>query len=50
MADIIYETFDFTTIGDYLDVDYYYRLDVSKNKFSYPKPTTLINKIIKMSI
>ena len=32
----IYETFDFTTIGDYLDVDYYYRLDVSKNKFSYP--------------
>ena len=30
------ETFDFTTFGDYLDIDYYYRLDINRNKFSYP--------------
>ena len=30
------EIFDFRTIGDYIDNDYYYRLDVSKNYFLYP--------------
>ena len=35
------ETFDFTTIGDYLDVDYYYRLTLNKNYFVYPNPYTL---------
>lgn len=30
------ETFDFTTIGDYIGVDYYYRLDLSNNYFKYP--------------
>ena len=30
------ETFDFRCIGDYLDNDYYYRLDISRNHFLYP--------------
>ena len=30
------ELFDFRTIGDYIDNDYYYRLDVSRNYFLYP--------------
>ena len=30
------EVIDFTHFGDYLDVDYYYKLDVTKNKFGYP--------------
>ena len=30
------EKLDFTHFGDYLDVDYYYRLDLSKNTISYP--------------
>ena len=29
------DTFDFTTIGDYIDNDYYYRLDIGKNLFNY---------------
>lgn len=29
------ETYDFTNIGDYLNVDYYYQLDIRKNKFRY---------------
>lgn len=46
----VYETFDFTSIGDYLDVDYYYRLDVSNNKFSYPNSDlTLDYKSIYLS-
>ena len=32
------ETFDFTTIGDYVGVDYYYRLNLSNNYFRYPNP------------
>ena len=32
------EQFDFTTMGDYLDNDYYYRLDLTKNTFRYPNP------------
>lgn len=32
------ETFDFTHFGDYLDIDYYYRLDISRNVFSYACP------------
>ena len=32
----IYELFDFRKIGDYIDNDYYYRLDISRNKFIYP--------------
>ncbi len=30
------ETFDFTTIGDYINVDYYYRLKLNQNYFLYP--------------
>ena len=30
------EVLDFTSFGDYLDVDYYYRLDLSKNVITYP--------------
>lgn len=30
------EIFDFRTIGDYIDNDHYYRLDISKNYFLYP--------------
>ena len=30
------ETFDFTTIGDYVGVDYYYRLNLINNYFLYP--------------
>ena len=30
------ETIDFTSFGDYLDVDYYYRLELNKNYISYP--------------
>ena len=37
----VYEMFDFTRIGDYLDVDYYYRLDIKNNKFYYPNPYPL---------
>ena len=31
------ETFDFTTLGDYVGVDYYYRLNLSNNYFRYPQ-------------
>lgn len=30
------EQFDFTNFGDYLDIDYYYRLDIHKNVITYP--------------
>lgn len=30
------EKLDFTHFGDYLDVDYYYRLDLNKNVINYP--------------
>ena len=30
------ETIDFTHFGDYLDIDYYYRLELHKNKIGYP--------------
>ena len=30
------ETFDFRCMGDYIDNDYYYRLDISRNHFLYP--------------
>ena len=46
----IHESFDFTSIGDYLDVDYYYRLDVSKNQFSYPNDNSNLSyKSINLS-
>ena len=32
------ETYDFRTIEDYLDVDYYYRLDLSTISFRYSSP------------
>ena len=35
------ETFDFTTIGDYLGVDYYYRLKLDNNYFIYPNDNLL---------
>ena len=35
------ETFDFTTIGDYVGVDYYYRLRLDNNHFLYPNDYTL---------
>lgn len=36
----IIETIDFTSFGDYLDVDYYYRLNLKKNVISYLNPTS----------
>ena len=35
------ETFDFTTIGDYINVDYYYRLKLNQNYFLYPNSIPL---------
>ena len=37
----IKETYDFTSIGDYLNIDYYYLLDIRKNKFKYSSLFTL---------
>ena len=31
----ILETFDFTNVGDYINVDRYYRLEIDKNTFSF---------------
>ena len=31
------EIFDFTTLGDYVGVDYYYRLNLTNNYFLYPQ-------------
>ena len=42
------ERFDFTGIGDYIDNDYYYRLDISRNKFLYPNSFTLGYKSINL--
>lgn len=36
----IHETFNFTHFGDYLDIDNYYRLDISKTTFLYPNSYT----------
>ena len=33
----VVETFDFTTLGDYVGVDYYYRLNLLNNYFRYPQ-------------
>ena len=38
------EIYDFRNIGDYIDNDYYYRLDVTKNYFLYPNDFTLSYK------
>lgn len=35
------ETFDFRCIGDYIDNDYYYRLDISRNHFLYPNDISI---------
>ena len=40
MKEII-ETFDFTTIGDYINVDYYYKLRLNENFFQYPNNNLL---------
>ena len=40
------EVFDFRGIGDYIDNDYYYRLDISKNYFFYPNDTMLSFKSV----
>ena len=37
-----YEIFDFTTFGDYLDVDYYYRLELNKISFRYPNDYSFV--------
>ena len=42
------ERFDFTGIGDYIDNDYYYRLDIKRNKFLYPNDIILSYKAIKL--
>ena len=43
----ISETFDFTKLGDYLDINYYYHLNIKKNQFYYtsdfPLSYTAIN-------
>ena len=40
------ERFDFTTIGDYIDNDYYYRLDIARNYFIYPNDFVLQYKSV----
>ncbi len=35
------EKYDFRTMGEYLNVDYYYELDLSKNYFKYPNTYVL---------
>ena len=42
------ETFDFRGIGDYIDNDYYYRLDISKNCFLYPNDFSLTYKSVSL--
>ena len=42
------ETYDFRNIGDYIDNDYYYRLDISKNNFLYPNDLTFSYKSAKL--
>lgn len=42
------ETFDFRTIGDYIDNDYYYRLDIGKNYFLYPNSFNFTYKSAKL--
>ena len=36
----IVEKLDFTHFGDYLDIDYYYRLEINKNIIGYPNDCT----------
>lgn len=42
------EIYDFRTIGDYIDNDYYYRLDIAKNYFLYPNNNLLTYKSAKL--
>ena len=42
------DTFDFTNIGDYIDNDYYYRLDITRNKFFYSGSKTLTYKSVNL--
>ena len=42
------EIFDFRTIGDYIDNDYYYRLDIARNYFLYPNDFALAYKSAKL--
>lgn len=42
------EIFDFRPIGDYIDNDYYYRLDIAKNYFYYPNAFSLPYKSAKL--
>ena len=37
----IRESYDFTKIGDYIDNDYYYRLDIGRNGFYFDSPKEL---------
>ena len=37
----IIDIFDFTTIGDFINVDYYYRLNLHQNYFLYPSNDVL---------
>ena len=42
------EIYDFRNIGDYIDNDYYYHLDISKNTFLYPNDFTFTYKSAKL--
>ncbi len=42
------ETFDFTTIGDYINVDYYYRLSLNQNYFLYPNNIPLTSNSVSL--
>ena len=42
------EIYDFRTIGDYIDNDYYYRLDIARNYFLYPNDFALSYKSAKI--
>ena len=45
------EVFDFRGIGDYIDNDYYYRLDISRNHFLYPNnfPLTYKSAVLRFN-
>ena len=42
------EIFDFRPIGDYIDNDFYYRLDIAKNYFLFPNNYGLVCKSAKL--
>lgn len=46
----IIEKLDFTNFGDYLDIDYYYRLEINKNLIGYPNDCTFKYKSASLTL